>query len=612
MIKVWLGRREVLHERVIPVETDCRVLFVDCKANLLWLWRQNEDYGQHLFIEIDNEQRLDLGYKTYTDGLLALYRIDEEAFARIRAIKAFEDWREEPTALIPGSIVLTQSLHEYIRMNDYEPDWATLRSIAWFASSRWQDIETEGLEHVLQNVTFEDVIRNHPAYVPRFVPRNPQLFEELRRVLEARRLVFLLGGAKSGLSSFLEQFKQMIVKENRGGLLPADFVPSVFRDVQSFVGRHAEMFTRRNCEVDTTSLFCTLAYAAYDSLLESGTDPAVLSQLVPPFAPGNISEFALQYISGFARRPRTQGSQVEFFLIFVGKMLSLAGKTGKLTVVLSFPGLTNWFRETRGQNAAESLSRSLWKELKEFTLANYDAMSGQPKKGSMMEAYTDAVGIVVEIQRLPFPDINDAFCRQSVLVIPPYDNGELSAFWQQRTKTTPSRQMLDQIRHETGAAPWFVDLLADCFTVAILPVAGEESEDRDMARLQAAIQFAKGIISGDPIARTQDPLERLRGRWKFYVEVLRSRMSSAALTDRTTLLDLTQASENRIKMPSNLQAAEWLESGLIWVAHPIQTQKHTLRAFELYPSIRTFRRAALISLFLDALLQPEVRQVAVS
>src|SRR5579864_6113644 len=179
MIKVLLGH-QVANEPPQLGETNCRLVYVDANARLLWLWRPNGNNGAYLALRIDNDPPLYLGSKTVTDGHLAFYEIDEEQFLRFKGTKAFEAYTNDPAVPIPESIALTQSLHEYVQVGVPEPDLEILHSIAWYASSRWIRIQAEGLTHVLRGVTFEDLTRNHPAYMQRFVPRDPQLFEELR------------------------------------------------------------------------------------------------------------------------------------------------------------------------------------------------------------------------------------------------------------------------------------------------------------------------------------------------------------------------------------------------------------------------------------------------
>lgn len=595
-------------------ETRGRLVYVDRTTRLFWISRPlhlDEEYvglllgGRHII-------RLGRPEASSTDGCLAYLELDARQVSEIDASKSLDLLTNDPRITIPDNITLTQSLHEYIQTG--EPAHEILRSIAWYASLHFAEVKQHGLSHALQKVTLDDLARLCSADAQRLIGRDSQLSKELLRFAETRRLVFVLGGTKSGLSSFLEQFKNALPKQDPAGThLSADFSPDSFRGMQAFLRgiNQTGQVEPLSCDIDTASLFISLGYAAYQSLLTAdGIEYASLANFVPRAAEFHAGDFALQYLGEFARhRARVRdSSQVEPFLLFVGRMMEAAGKRGTLTVVLSFPGLTKWLRETQGQDVAARVSRSLWAELKSFTNANYDTMSGEPKPGSVMSSFRHDVGVVVEIQRLSFPDISDAFCRQSVLVMPPFSDDELATVWRQRTHIAPTPAMLAEIRRLTGGAPWFVDLLLDCFEAS--PGNNKRMEDHGVEQLKAAADLAESILLNRTLIPPRPQLEKIKQTWMLYVEDLTSRMSAQALTDRTTLLDLFRASKLTVMMPHNAQAAEWLESGLIWLRHP--TRKHTLTALDKYPFFLAFPQAELISVFIKFLTTPEARREMVS
>ena len=131
-----------------------------------------------------------------------------------------------------------------------------------------------------------------------------------------------------------------------------------------------------------------------------------------------------------------------------------------------------------------------------------------------------------------------------------------------------------------------------------------------LERLKSASEYARNIVLNQAITPTQPQIERLRQRWGLYVEDLTSRMSAPTLTDKKTLLSLVLASDTKQSMPKNIQASEWLESGLIWLKHA--TRPHTLTAFASYPFFRTYPESELISLFIRSLTAPERRMEKVS
>ncbi len=594
-----------------------QLVYADRKHELLWIFHPRElkeDYAGLLF---DGTDYVRLGHLdvALTDGCLSLFRLETAQSLKIEGLKGFDSITNDPSKELPENIALSQSLHEYVHADDQNPD--TLHSIAWYTSSRIATIKKDGLSRAFQSLTLEDLANHLPAYIRHFITRDPHLFEELRNAVKARRLAFILGGMKSGLSVFLDQFKNSVTAQAPvGDHVSADFDPGIFEEIQSFlddINRHG-LFGHLGCDLETFSLFIALAYAAYLAVLDAdGVDHRRLALFVPPRAVRYSGAFASRYITQFEGHTQvgdigTDGSQVEAFLLFLGELMANAGKkTGTLTVVLSFPSLTNWLREIQGHETAARVGRSLWRELKDFTNANYETLTGQPKPGSVMSRFGHDVGVIVEMRRLPLPDVGEAFCRLSVLTMPPFSNDELAILWQQRTQASPTQQILEQIRGQTGGAPWFVDLLMDCFDVLS---ATRQSAEATVEGLKSASELARNIILDRAITPTQPQIEILRQRWRLYVEDLSSRMSAPALTDKGTLLNLVRASDTQLSMPKNLQASQWLESGLIWLKDP--TRLHTLAAFNSYPIVRTFRQPELISLLIKSLTTPEPRMEKVS
>jgi len=617
MVQILLGRKppgEVFQQSGPPGFP----LYLDEKAKLLWICLPkdcNADYAAWPL----TDPPLYLGSLSpiRTDGCLAFVELEPDPIETIERVTHAESLTSAPPPL-PETIRPSQSLHEYVATAD--PNRDVLWSIAWYASTRIGEIRGN-LTRALQGLTFEDLLKNHPAYVRRPIARSQYLFEELRHAVETRRLVFIVGGAKTGLSSFLDQFTSTLAAaEPRAAYVStADFNPDVFKDIQSYLRsiNQRGLVARLGCDSEVASLFIALAYAAYKSLLKSaGVDYTKLAAFVPMTAAVHSDDFAIQYISRSARHTTrtgetgSGGSQVESFLLFLGELMAAAGRAATLTVILSFPGLTNWLRENRGEDMAMRVSRALWQELTSFTQANYDADTGKPKPKSVMDEYKHNVGVVVEMQRLSFAEISEAFCKQSVLIMPPMNDDEVTTLWQQRVRTAPSQRLLDLVRHQTGGAPWFVDFLLDCFE-GVWPISGGTTEDQIFKRLEAAAELAKSIVLSQAGGTTRERDHDLMQRWTLYVEDLASRMSAQTRTDRTTLLGLMSASGMKaFKMPRNVPASEWLESGLVWLRHP--TRKHTLTALALYPFVHTFPQAELISLLIRSLTTPQARMEKVS
>jgi hypothetical protein len=588
------------------------LLYADKKNRLLWVWLPEpmsmddncagaRGNGSDPILLGD----LDDGNKA---GRLALLQLEPTQVSELeRAITSVGSLAEELASPLPSTIDPGQSLGAYILGRS--PDLGTVRRIASFISSQIATIPADGLSHILSRRTFEDLSDAQLTSAHGSVRRDPHLARELRNVVEARRVVFISGGTKSGLSEFLEQFKEQLAAEAPvGAHLSADFNPATFDEMAAILELNAGfsgILGRRGGDAEVASLLMSLAYDAYTNVKAStGVDLSKLSSFIPSRAATFLEEFAFSYLRDFvAYSDLTDGSgrsesQIEPFLSFLGKLMASAGKGGTLTVILSFPGLTNWLNDTHGHVMAERLNRSLWRELGTFAATNYDPSTGKILPGSLLSKLADNVGIVIETKRLAMPAVTEGFCKYSVLTIPPLSRTELTSLWQQRFRTIPTEEILEGVERATGGAPWFVDLLLDCFQIA--DAGGKK---RPAESLDGAIKLATAVVNGEALPPSRE-IDTLKEKWVLYTNDLKGRLSRGALTNPKALLDLVQAAGKIVKISPSVQAAEWLESGLIWLKPRQGT--HSLRALQTYPYVATFPAPTLVNLCITALTAMEI------
>jgi hypothetical protein len=612
MIDIVLGHRQ---KAIDPLPKwsghTGKLLYAEKDSRLFWVWlpekmdaddncagARGNGQGTILLGDFDSHNK---------DGRLALLQLEPAQVTEIeRVLTSLDPQASDLASALPSTIDMSQSLEAYV--HSANPDLPTLRSIARYLSSQIKSVPEDGLSPLLTQCTFGDLPGAHPASARVYVQRDPTLAAELRKAVQERRIVFISGGTKSGLTRFLEQFGEAFNGQAPAGAhLRADFEPATFKEIVEILTKNevfSGMLQRRSCDLEIASLLMSMAYDAYTKLTESASvDLQLLARFISPRAATVLEEFVFSYFrefdgsSGSAVGSGSRKSQIEPFLAFVGKLMEAAGKGGTLTVILSFPGLTDWLNETRGETTADRVSRSLWRELGAFATTNYNPSSGVPRPDSSISQLAPNVGIVIETQRLAVQDVTEGFCKHSILMMPPLTRSELESLWQQRTRTLSTDDILECIEINTGGAPWFVELVLDCFEVS---VTSKKLKDR----LDSAILLATNIVLGNDKLLPSPEIDVLRKNWALYVNDLKRRFSRGALTNRQALFDLYRAANGAVKLSPTNQAAEWLESGLIWLKPKQGT--HPLRALRTYPYVATYQTPTLISLCIDSLTETEI------
>jgi hypothetical protein len=560
-----------------------QVIYIDRNTRRCWIWLPlqvgNDDF---VAIKADNGMdRIELGHvhPDRTDGQLTYFVLEQHQFASLETFKDFISLTQRPIAFP----TIGRERTAYELLDGAHAESQTIRLVAWFASSL-ATLQQSPLGETLKTITIDDLFARHDRS-KREVLRDGKLFNELIETIEKRRLVFVLGGRKSGVSAFLDQFKAVLpTHKTHGTHVTANFNGAIFSDISESL-KDSPVLTGLNCEPDITSLFITLAYAAYGALLRSETtNQDSLADFVSRRADDYKEQFVVAYVQKLALISADSVPQVEAFIRFLAGMMRAAGRADTLTVILSITGFADWLRERRTRDKASDVERSLWKALRSFNLANYDG-AGEPKRGSLMYDFADSIGIVVEIHRLAVAELAEGFCKSSVLVMPPYDDSELSQLWAQHFGDVPTDDMLRDLQTQTGGAPWFVELLLSCTEGA--------TGDTPKLRMATAAATAKAILSGHSGVPLGNSLQIVKVTWEMYLGDLQERLSASARLDRNTLRLLNEASSAPVTNYATSHLPDWLESGLIWVRP--ERNVHSLRAFAKYPIIRTCPRGELLS-----------------
>ncbi len=599
MVEILLRQTTPGNTGVSPLATRGELLFIDTSQQGIWIALPPHVSANYASVALPDGNELRCGpiIAAYTHGPLTYIGLEAD---QIRALQAaLDDFAvlAAPTSSALPTGDFDQGLDDYLKTDTV--DTTTLRTIASQLPHFMRMDVSRSLADVLENIKIADVAERLARIDGRHVDRDESLFAELRDVLSRRRFVFIVGGVKSGLSDFVEQFQDAPATRLGGDMhIWADFEPTTYTATEEYVKQQGDILTAVGCDERIVSLYVSLAYAAYRRLLSSdGVNRDALMRIVP--AGDAVRGFTFTYLNRMLKhkttvRSNAHAAAVEVFLVFLSELMVAARESDALTVVLSFPSLMRWITDTQSATTATQVIRELWKQLKEFTEANYTTESGEPRPDGVMASFPSNVGVLVELRRVSFADLGDAFCKRSVMILPPLSDAELERLWYRRYQKQCDAKTLDALKTATRGAPWFVQFLLDACDL-------DHSETEPAARLEKAVKTCIAVMSAAPGVESGG-LATLVRRWRKYRLLVEKSLSSAARTDQAVVYALSDNAEKRFKVPEGELPGEWFESGLFWLRSPLRDlRKHSLHALERFPFVSTYQQGDLARALTDSL-----------
>ena len=486
----------------------------------------------------------------------------------------------------------SMSVYQYIQSTQ-NPDRAVLRRFAWFASVHSDQSQQLGIEAWERRVKSEDLVGINET-----VDRDSGYFDHLKEIIATRRLALLLGGVESGLSTFFDQFQRYLQTRHPGSrCFTADFREDNFvRFIKCLEEGKPLLRDLGLPETHSTALYLSLAYSAYEQIaVASNTNRTRLNEFIISSSSPNafVVKYVAPFAGGYAHRNRTQ---FEHFLAFLGELMEAAGGNGTLTVLLSFPGLFSWLKEHRNENIASITLRQLWEDLRIFANNNFEVDTGLAKPGSALQSLAPSIGIAIELQRLPFNGIGEAFCRQHVLALPPVNMSELQKLWLQLTGVAIETDIAQSLLDESGGHPWFLSLLLDCI-LKVLSSPAKVDKEKYRAAVKTAIDIVRTLIA----SRGNEPENAEGEHVTGYFQRLESVVTAATRTDLNVLQLLRIAQTKPVRIPPDLRVEEWLESGLFWPCPPAGTPSE-LQGFARFPNFVARPQGRLMALAVTSLI----------
>ena len=124
------------------------------------------------------------------------------------------------------------------------------------------------------------------------IERDSEYFAFLKKVIETRRLVLVLGGVETGLSTFLAQFRNYLTKQQPNtSCLAADFSPEHFDEFLTQLEKSSDILKYLEpIDLHLTALLLSLAYSAYEQIAAASNEgngrqlnDYVRSSIGPPY-----------------------------------------------------------------------------------------------------------------------------------------------------------------------------------------------------------------------------------------------------------------------------------------------------------------------------------------
>ena len=423
------------------------------------------------------------------------------------------------------------------------------------------------------------------------------LFQSLDDFARNRDIVFAVGGAGSGLTTFLHQFQEFLSAREDRQLALADFEAGVYQNILSAWIKQREALKEFDFVEETgydhlklKCLLTALAYKTYECLHQRFR--VELDQNFPGDLDNPI-RFAGYYFNASASMFRgDSGAIVEHFFETVQK---LAESTGGKRVVVFMPWsqLARYFVGHTG-TAEEELARELWEALGRFAARNGSPRGGESaycvEKG--FEKY-DKVCLIVATAKAPYAHVNgkELLVRKSVWPIPPLNRSEILTFVEKALPPLASEAERDEVVRVvyawTGGSPWFVSLVLSFLTALTEQLAKKAEAEDSVELLGVACKLAENAL----VLPDEGLGAALTGRIRRHLDAVREALGDGQSTD-VKLEEAWAGPDHKWRrgvMFATPRIEEFVASGLVWLAGDPSAGGDG-EVFQRYPSL-FFRRA---------------------
>lgn len=412
------------------------------------------------------------------------------------------------------------------------------------------------------------------------VERDERLFSELERRIKKTKFGIILGGRNSGLTIFLNQFRQRHAAQS----VTVDFDRHAFERISAILAKLPNTSLGPVASgLHIEAVCATLAFTAHEALRRIAANNGRVGKFLEANGDMTPDTFAVRHVAEALRHKSPP--PLERLLLRVDDMAKHAeaqAKPPKILVFLSFPAMTEWVWD-QNMAAGGSIRQELWANLAKFGTDNLDHNGNLSGRSHLKEVSRAA--LLIELRKVDLPALSDAFCKNCLLAVPPLSDHEVRKLWKQRTAKEMAPEVADEIRTIAGGQPFFVDALLRL--VAAEPKLTTDPMSQSKALAQAYEQLLAVMIDGNGSSASANKdlervLPRIRNQWRLYLAWLRLNLPPATLNNDGPLLQLQKLLPQG-GMPIVPEVSDWLASGFVWLRPP--SGEASLHAFEHFPEL---------------------------
>lgn len=455
----------------------------------------------------------------------------------------------------------------------------------WRADNRWTGDDSTSYSRVLHEPQYAGSgpppppppspdLTAHPDTPFNHHVQRTTLFEPFLKLAQRRDIVFAIGGAGSGLKTFLDQFRDYLKVKFIHQYSAADLDLATFELIR--IARKARNAAFREIaqnqdddQLDLKCLMADLAYATYHALREEFA--AAIDELVPAEYQQSPVLFAEYYFANSGAMSKADLAPIIQYFFETIQRFAEVTECKPVVVFMPWQALSLCF-EAPSKPLEEKAARDFWDALASFASeaspgVGFDPTKRQPKRKQCYNRY-DRVCVIVAGTRVPVgrKPYKKSLVVKSIWQIPPLDTAEVKYLLGEISATLATDKIANMVIDWTAGAPWFVRLLMTYLGHRQAAVDRQMSElsDQDILDLfTSSVQGAKFAISGNP---THLP-DGLQDFITQHVGAVRDNLTGGdAATDPGLVKRWNAPLQARMRGfdITSPRVEAWISSGLVW------------------------------------------------
>lgn len=445
---------------------------------------------------------------------------------------------------------------------------------------------------------------DHPSRpIDDWAPRC-SLFEPLLQFAQERDIVFAIGGAGSGLKTFLAEFQKHLGQNDIRHYSAADFEIETFQLIRKArekqnkaISPYAKILD--GDQIDLKCLLASLAYATYYTLRQEFA--SAIDGLVPSLFQDDPVQFANHYFNRSGAMFKAEVAPIIQHFFESIQWFVEATDVKRLIVFMPWQNLSRCF-QTLTEPTEKKAAKDFWDALASFASGSSEKSSLSPFSSRpttrTCDRY-DKVCVVIAGTRVPVghKPPKTSLVSKSIWPIPPLDAEDIKFLLRNISESLDTDAVAAEVLEWTAGAPWFVrHLLSYVKHHHTITERQPDVQHPDAAAVLASATIGAGeAISGDPGALPVD----YRDFVTRHADAVREELGGGDSTD-SVLVEYWTAPPHKRRRGFDIQSPRieaWISSGLVWFDGTVWDIRAEDHLFRDYPTVY-FREAGRLPLSL--------------